>query len=121
MEIMNDIAAREFWSRVDICLKGESLKSLCDRTGLNYDSIRNRKSGLTYSLPRLETAYAIAKALNISIEYLLTGKHEVHQFPQRIDTIARKLTRISESNLETIETMIMALPDEESKKAAISG
>lgn len=51
-----------------------TLKDLCTKAGINYNSVRNRKSGPVYSLPRIETGYAISKALGVSMEYLLTGE-----------------------------------------------
>lgn len=71
---MKDEMAREFWSRVDGKLGTSTLKDLCAKAGINYDSVRNRKSGPVYSLPRIETGYAISKALGVSMEYLLTGE-----------------------------------------------
>lgn len=73
---MKDNLAREFWNRVDLMLGTETLKDLCKKAGLNYDSIRNRKSGATYSLPRMETGYALSRALGVSMEFLLTGKDD---------------------------------------------
>ena len=44
---MKDRIAREFWNRVDSKLNGATLKDLCDKAGLNYNSIRNRKRPVT--------------------------------------------------------------------------
>lgn len=71
---MEDELARCFWSRVESQLSGKSLRALCAEAGLNYHSIRNRKSGAVYSLPRIETGYQIAQALGVSLEFLITGK-----------------------------------------------
>ena len=57
-------------------------------------SLANRKSGANPSLPRLDTAYQIASALGVSVEFLLTGKE-----------------RISNPRLDAILNTLMADPD----------
>jgi len=53
-----------------------SLKVLAAKAGIPYPSL------LTYTkkkavLPRVDVAYKLAKALNVSVEYLLTGKERI--------------------------------------------
>ena len=108
-KIMNDKIARDFWKRVEIAQGGISLKDLCLSADLNYDSVRNRKSGLTYSLPRLESALAIARALGVSMEYLLTG--ESSQEPAlspRVQALALKMEELTDVQLDVIEAAIEA-------------
>ena len=70
---MDDKIARNFWNRVDALLKDKTMKSFCQEIGINYNSVRNCKSGAAYVLPRLETGYLIAQGVGSSLEYLLTG------------------------------------------------
>lgn len=70
---MDDKIARNFWNRVDALLNGKTMKSFCREIGVNYNSVRNCKSGASYILPRLETGYLIAQGVESSLEYLLTG------------------------------------------------
>lgn len=120
MRIKQDGDADGFWKRIEDMIYGKSSFSmLAERADVNYRTLANQHS--SRRIPEATTILKLSRALGVSIEYLLTGQYEVHHLPQRIELIAQKLTRISESNLETIETMIMALPDEESKKIAIPG
>lgn len=80
---MDNETARIFWNNVQANLNGKTFKSVCEEAGLNYLSVANRKSGKTPSLPRLESAYLLAKTLGVSIEYLLTG--------EKTDTIADRV------------------------------
>lgn len=106
---MDDTLARKFWGVVDQLRGDESMKSLCVRTNLNYDSIRNRKTGAKYSLPRLETAYSLAVALHTTVEYLLTGAEET-TYPPRVKAIADHLCTIPDQALDTVEAMVKAIP-----------
>lgn len=109
---MDDTLARTFWNTVDRIRGNESLKSLCLRTNLNYDSIRNRKTGVTYSLPRLETAYLLATALHTTVEYLMSGAEDAI-YPPRIKHIADHLCTIPDHALDTVEAMVMAIPSKQ--------
>lgn len=114
---MENEIARFFWNNVQSCLKGRTFKSVCSDAGLNYLSIANRKSGKTPSLPRLESAYAIAKTLGVSMEFLLTGKDpERQEYPPRIQAIIEILLD-DESKLNAVCTLLQ-IPTEE---AGISG
>lgn len=101
---MEDRLAREFWNRVDMELGTETLKDLCHRAGLNYNSVRNRKSGKVYCLPRLGTGYAIAQALGVTLEYLLTGKTGKSPDP-RINAIASYLEEHPDK-MDAIEVLL---------------
>lgn len=114
---MENEIARFFWINVQSCLKGRTFKSVCSDAGLNYLSIANRKSGKTPSLPRLESAYAIAKELGVSVEYLLTGEDIRHQaYPPRIQAVVDILMK-DETKLTAVCTLLQ-IPTEE---AGISG
>lgn len=114
---MENEIARFFWNNVQSCLKGRTFKSVCSDAGLNYLSIANRKSGKTPSLPRLESAYAIAKTLGVSIEFLLTGEEPAKQgYPPRIQAIIEILLD-DENKLNAVCTLLQ-IPTEE---AGISG
>lgn len=98
---MRDELARAFWGRVDERLGASTLKDLCAKAGINYSSVRNRKSGPVYSLPRIETGYAISKALGVSVEYLLTGKEDSGPFEEFIHYL-RKADPVTIENIRSI-------------------
>ena len=62
-----------FWDNVkrEMDYQGILVKELCSRTGLNFHSVCNGIS--RHSSPSVEVAYKVATALNVSVEYLLTG------------------------------------------------
>lgn len=72
---MDDYIARQFWVRVDNLRSNISLKEIASTANINYNSLRNKRSGKIAILPNLQDSYAIARALNTSIEFLLTGEN----------------------------------------------
>ncbi len=50
-----------------------TLKELSNRTGISYTTILSYTKDAG-SLPRVDLAYKVAQALDVSIEFLLTGK-----------------------------------------------
>ena len=72
---MDDYIARQFWVRVDNLISNISLKEIASTANINYNSLRNKRSGKIAILPNLQDSYAIARALNTSIEFLLTGEN----------------------------------------------
>lgn len=109
---MENEIARLFWSNVQSSLKGRTFKSVCSEAGLNYLSIANRKSGKAPSLPRLESAYALAKVLGVSMEYLMTGEEPCRQsYPPRIQAVIEILID-DESKLNAVCTLLQ-IPTEE--------
>ena len=65
----------DFYDRVkDLAhQKNVNLKTFIETCGLNYDSYNSCKR--YGNLPRSEEAVKIAKALNTSVEYLVTGEN----------------------------------------------
>lgn len=66
--------AYKFWRNVDFACKDKSLADLSKITGISYSTIRNQRS--INRMPQLYDAYLIAKALNVSVESLITGKED---------------------------------------------
>ena len=64
-------------------------------------------------IPKAEDVLTLAKVLHTSVEYLLTGKGEAPAYPPRIKSIADHLCTISDHDLDTVETMVMALPSKQ--------
>ena len=96
--------ARLFWNNVLKYLNGRTFKSVCESAGLNYLSIANRKSGKTPSLPRLESAVLLAKALGVSVESLFNEKEPISEDP-RIIAIVKCLEREPEK-LDAVEILL---------------
>lgn len=75
----NEAEAMNFWGRTELLLSQHqmTLKSLCDRTGLNYRSMLNMKSKAR--LPNITAGVAMARILGTTVEWLLLGSIELPQ------------------------------------------
>ena len=93
--------AYAFWCNLDRILGKQTLKSISEKAGLNYRTIKNQRSAVR--LPSLSDAYVLASALGVSIECLVTGK-ERDSFPPRIQTIAIRCLSASEEDLAPVWT-----------------
>lgn len=74
----------DFWSRVDSLNPYPTLTKLISRAELDYDMIKRQR--FDNRVPKTADAYRIAKVLNTSIEFLLTGI-EPQKLPDRIEKI----------------------------------
>ena len=66
------IDAYELWQRVDKLRRDTPLTDICKETGIKYTRVRDNRSA--NRLPSLEDAYAIARYLRCSVDYLLIGE-----------------------------------------------
>ena len=71
---MVKIDGQEFWQRVDGVLhhKKMNYRILCKKTGIEYRSINTQRT--RHALPKAEQLYTMSSLLNVTMEYLLTGK-----------------------------------------------
>ncbi len=69
-----------FWNQIDKANSNQTLKSLCERAGLNYSNIKNQRS--LNRLPKLEDAHALSRELGVTLEYLLTGVETQNLSPE---------------------------------------
>ena len=85
-------------------MKGTTIEGVLNSAGaipLNtYNGWRKRKL-----LPRADECLAIAKALNTSVEYLLTGE-ERDTFPPRVQIIAVRCLSAPDDELNVIERIL---------------
>lgn len=111
---MKNIDAYAFWNRVDDLrtqLNIKTLKELSLITNIKYRKINDQRTNM--SIPKAEDLLALAIALNVSIEYLLTGESTKNIHSKRIEMIVNKLNVISEKNLTLIENTINLMPEED--------
>ena len=102
----------KFWETVDQLRPEGDLKTFVKNNGLDYVRITNQRSDCR--IPKLEDAYAIAKALDVSIEHLITGTDDLGPFNEFIPY----LKKASEGDLTSIRK-ILGMP--EKKVAGSSG
>lgn len=93
----------------ELLYQGLLVKDLAEKTGLNQSSLSNylRENS---SIPSADIAVKIAKALNVSVEYLVLGKKSLTQendeFNIKVIHIAKKLSKIKHNDLNHIEALI---------------
>ncbi len=63
----------DFWKRVDELRNGKTVKKICEDLGLKYTRIRDNRSEERY--PNRDDMVAIAKYLETTVDYLMTGIH----------------------------------------------
>lgn len=82
---MKELDARLFWERLRIQqIKAgvKSLKLLCEREGMSYQTLINQKHANRF--PAVSVIITLASALNCSIDWLLTGKENVYPYAENI-------------------------------------
>ena len=99
---MNKVDTYQFWKRID-SLRDVSISEISKISGINYQRLKEQRS--SQRLPCGEDLLSISKALNVSIEFLLTG-HDV--FSPRIYSIAKKMDSLTEAQLDVIESAVDA-------------
>lgn len=94
----------QFWQKVKEELEYNLItqKELAEKIGISYNTLQ---SWITKDrLPDAEQALKIAKQLNTSIEYLVTGKNEEKNgIKQNLQEMIPKLNHLSNENLELID------------------
>lgn len=90
---MNEI--EQFWERLNSLIKKSNTtqNALSVQCGLNPRRLQNLSSG--QRLPDCMEAVKIAKSLNTSVEYLVTG--ELNNTEQKLSEIKNQLLNLAES------------------------
>ena len=102
-----------FWERVDEELeyKGMNIKSLASEVGFNLGNIG--KGIQLGSSPSADTAVKIAKVLNVSVEYLVTGQDsslqkenlDLHRY-REYSSFINQLDSLPENQRELIKSIV---------------
>ena len=101
--------------------RGMHIKELSAKTGISKNTIDNYLSGQK-SLPNVENGVKIAKILEVSVEYLVTGKDSNFDSSQIIQAqrqnshqdedfsdLFNDLKRLKKSDFDSIRTIIKSL------------
>ena len=99
--------------KAELSFQGILVKELSLRTGINKRTLDNylREKG---NIPSADIAVKIADALNVSVEFLVTGTEKRQTletseiFPADIRQIAKKLSKMSENEKQ----LVCAIVDE---------
>ncbi len=105
IELGPDLGYR-FWIRVDELRAAIpcQLIDMATMACIDYTRIKNQRSA--NRLPKLEDAYHIARVLNCSIMYLLTGITENCNVPEKIQPFIHALNKASDEDLELVRRVL---------------
>lgn len=96
----------------ELTFQGILVKELAVKTGLNQSSLSNylRENS---SIPAADIAVKIAKALNVSVEYLVEGTEvdSKDTFSTEIRHIALKLSKMSKRDINIVSGLIKTLEE----------
>ncbi|MCQ2611957.1 MAG: helix-turn-helix domain-containing protein [Treponema sp.] len=88
-----------------------SLKEFSAKIGISENTLKKYRPG-SETLPSIDTAQKIASALNVSLDYLATGKTvESKILSPEIMEMAKKLRKFSSNDLEAIDKIITAIQE----------
>jgi len=109
-----------FWKNID-SLKHEAYAELARKAHVNYNTMRNQRS--QNILPNGFDMYAISKILNVSMEYLITGKPASPQrYTSKAEKIMKELSLLSQRDIEAISTIVESLSAKpQNGKTSLSG
>lgn len=91
----DNLIAMIFFDNVKTLVKqrNQTLRNFIESLGINYDSYNTCKK--CSNLPRADEAVKIAKALDTTVEYLVTGE-ETNEYKVQLDQLKQTLRKLSE-------------------------
>ena len=101
--------------REELDFQDMTVKELAARTGLIKGSIDNYL-GKRQSIPPADVALKIAKALNVSVEYLITGKipSKIEQYTnEQYKNFLKEAKKLSKEGWQQIEPFLLAIVREQ--------
>lgn len=97
----------------ELSYKGMSSKELANLTGISQGSISNYLKENS-SIPSADVAVKIANALNVSVEYLVSGKNSQiykKEYSAEIKTISDIIEKLSEHDKKIVAALVNILKD----------
>jgi len=101
---IDDICSMDFWERMDALMTDEvSRKSITFDLKIAPNSFSSWAKRKTY--PAADVAVGIAEKLNTTVEALVTGVAPPAWLPPRVGSIAKKLVKLDETQLQAVEAL----------------
>lgn len=96
----------DFWKRVDYIREtiGLTWKKICAETGIKENTVKQWRHYIR--TPDAESIVKIARCLNCSTDYLLTGQNHAYEYPHRILAIAEAAHNAPEDDLLLVERVL---------------
>lgn len=80
-------------------------KELSDKTGISVNTIRNYINGHN-ALPSVDSGVKIARALGVSVEYLVDGKSEKNETPEHSEKLIQDFRILDENDKKSVLALI---------------
>lgn len=105
--------------RSELDFQGLTVKELSQKTGIIKGTLDNYL-GVRSSIPPADIAVKIARALNVSVEYLVTGtsnsvQNNIARHTSDYMPVIKDYERLSTTSKKSLAIMIHALAEEEHK------
>ncbi len=104
--------------RDEMSYQGITLKELSARTGISYGSLSNYLKEAA-SVPSADVAVKISRALNVSVEYLVTRQNHkleksdsLHTLPAKIRRLTDSIRKLNDRDFAIVETLIEKMSEE---------
>lgn len=96
--------------RDEISYQGLMIKEVAQKAGIKPGSLSNYLKENS-SIPSADVAVKIANALNVSVEYLVTGKEssQKNKINEKIFPLIKRLNRLSDDDLAFFEEVLNRL------------
>lgn len=106
--------ANAFWGRFDLLLEGKfsNLGEFCEVVKLNYNTMISQRARLT--IPKIEQLIDMAKALHVSLDFLVSGEDHLDPVYKKLDQnprlkrLASSMTKCQDLHLSIIETLFFS-------------
>ena len=98
--------------RDELEYQGMQVKELAEKTGLSINTLNKYRPGSTV-VPTVDNGAKIAKTLNVSLDYLVTGTNSEMSEENAIDvqSLARKLRRFSQNDVQLVTALIDSMSE----------
>ena len=98
-----------FWNNVkeELDYQGLLVKELSQKSELNFNYLCNAMS--KKSMPSVEVAFKIAKALDVSIEYLYSGIRQKNELSQDDKLLLNEYHQLSDHDKKVLRTILATM------------
>jgi len=97
----------------ELIFNGMLVKELASEAGIHKRALDTYLLNENSSMPPADTAVKIARALGVSVEYLVTGEEII--FPTDIRLILKSLIKLNEKDRKIIAILANALTEKQGK------
>ncbi|MBQ5878095.1 MAG: helix-turn-helix transcriptional regulator [Treponema sp.] len=95
--------------KAELQFQDMQIKELSLKTGINKNTLGNYLTGHN-SIPNADSAVKIAKALNVTVEYLVTGEDSsISQKSPDLLNIIRTIQNLDSIDLNSINQLVVAM------------